>query len=500
MSVFSRRGLPPGLLARAYIIISKSPHREAMTLRIHNTLTNLDEEFKPIEPGKVRMYVCGVTVYDDIHMGHARSMIVFDMVARYLRYSGYEVTHVTNFTDVDDKIIIRAEKEGVTPLELSSRYIDRYYEDAAKLGINRADFYPKASECIGDIIAMVQKIIDNGYAYAAEDGSVYFDVNKVKDYGRLTNQTIDSLRSSGRIAADPYKRDPLDFAVWKAAKPGEISWDSPWGKGRPGWHIECSAMIYRYLGEQIDIHGGGNDLIFPHHENEILQTEAVTGQPLANYWMHNGMLQVKGHGMSKEEKMSKSLGNFFTVKDVLAKYSTETVRFYFLNTGYMSPLVYGEDMIMEAEAALGKIVNNYRELQSYIRTAPEGACDDALIEGYRSSFKEAMDSNFNTREAIAVLFEMARDSNISMASKSMTVSTAEAQISLMREFDGILGILPKDEETGEELDAVMSILIDLRQELRKRKMYDLADVIRDRVKEAGFSLEDSSEGAKWKRI
>ncbi len=471
-----------------------------MTLRIHNTLTNSDEEFKPIEPGKVRMYVCGVTVYDDIHMGHARSMIVFDMVARYLRYSGYEVTHVTNFTDVDDKIIIRAEKEGVTPLELSSRYIDRYFEDAAKLGINRADFYPKASECIGDIIAMVQKIIDNGYAYAAEDGSVYFDVNKVKDYGRLTNQTIDSLRSSGRIAADPYKRDPLDFAVWKAAKPGEISWDSPWGKGRPGWHIECSAMIYRYLGEQIDIHGGGNDLIFPHHENEILQTEAVTGQPLANYWMHNGMLQVKGHGMSKEEKMSKSLGNFFTVKDVLAKYSTETVRFYFLNTGYMSPLVYGEDMIMEAEAALGKIVNNYRELQSYIRTAPEGACDDALIEGYRSSFKEAMDSNFNTREAIAVLFEMAKDSNISMAAKSMTVSTAEAQISLMREFDGILGILPKDEETGEELDAVMSILIDLRQELRKRKMYDLADVIRDRVKEAGFSLEDSSEGAKWKRI
>lgn len=478
----------------------KCAHRGAMTLRIHNTLTDSDEEFKPIEPGKVKMYVCGVTVYDDIHMGHARSMIVFDMVARYLRYSGYEVTHVTNFTDVDDKIIIRAEKEGISPLELSARYIERYYEDAAKLGINRADFYPKASECIGDIISMVQKIIDNGFAYVAEDGSVYFDVNKVKDYGRLTNQTIDSLRSSGRIAADPYKRDQLDFAVWKAAKPGEVSWDSPWGKGRPGWHIECSAMIYRYLGDQIDIHGGGNDLIFPHHENEILQTEAVTGKPLSNYWMHNGMLQVKGHGMSKEEKMSKSLGNFFTVKDVLAKYSTETVRFYFLNTGYMSPLVYGEDMIMEAEAALGKIVNNYRELQSYIRTAPEGACDEALIEGYRSRFKEAMDSNFNTREAIGTLFEMAKDSNISMASKSMTVSTAEAQISLMREFDGILGILPKDEETGEELDSVMSILIDLRQELRKRKMYDLADIIRDRVKEAGFSLEDSSEGAKWKRI
>lgn len=471
-----------------------------MALRIHNTLTNSDEEFRPIEPGKVKMYVCGVTVYDDIHMGHARSMIVFDMVARYLRYSGYEVTHVTNFTDVDDKIIIRAEKEGVSPLELSSRYIDRYFEDSKKLGINRADFYPKASECIGDIIEMVQMIIDNGFAYVADDGSVYFEVSKVKDYGRLTNQSIESLRSSGRIAEDPYKRDPLDFAVWKAAKPSEISWDSPWGKGRPGWHIECSAMIYRYLGEQIDIHGGGNDLIFPHHENEILQTEAVTGRPLSNYWMHNGMLQVKGHGMSKEEKMSKSLGNFFTVKDVLAKYSTETVRFYFLNTHYMSPLVYGEDMIKEAETALGKIVNNYRELQSYIRSAPEGACDETLIEGYRKSFKDAMDADFNTREAIGVLFEMAKDSNISMSKKEMTVSTAEAQISLMREFDAVLGILPKDEETGEELDSVMSILIDLRQELRKRKMYDLADVIRDRVKEAGFILEDSSEGAKWKRI
>ena len=471
-----------------------------MTLRIHNTLTNSEEEFKPIEPGKVKMYVCGVTVYDDIHMGHARSMIVFDMVARYLRYSGYEVTHVTNFTDVDDKIINRAAEEGIDPLELSARYIDRYFEDTKKLGLNRADFYPKASECIGDIIDMVQRIIDNGYAYVADDGSVYFEVAKVKDYGRLTNQSLESLRSSGRIAADPYKRDPMDFAVWKAAKPGEISWDSPWGKGRPGWHIECSAMIYRYLGEQIDIHGGGNDLIFPHHENEILQTEAVTGKPLANYWMHNGMLQVKGHGMSKEEKMSKSLGNFFTVKDVLAKYSTGTVRFYFLNTHYMSPLVYGEDMLQEAEAALGKLVNNYRELQAYLRTAPEGACDESAVDGYRQRFKDAMDSDFNTREAIGVMFEMAKESNIAMSSKSMTVSTTEAWISLIREFDSVLGIMPEDGKTGEELDSVMGILIDLRQELRKRKMYDLADMIRDRVKDAGFSLEDSSEGAKWKRI
>ena len=471
-----------------------------MSLRIHNTLTNSLEEFKPIEPGRVRMYVCGVTVYDDIHMGHARSMIVFDMVARYLRYRGYEVTHVTNFTDVDDKIIARATQEGVEPLELSARYIQRYFEDSAKLGINRADLYPKASECIGDIISMVQRIIDNGYGYAAPDGSVYFDVSKVEDYGRLTNQSVDQLQSSGRIAADPNKRNPLDFAVWKAAKPGEVSWDSPWGRGRPGWHIECSAMIYRYLGEQIDIHGGGNDLIFPHHENEILQTEAVTGKPLANYWMHNGMLQVKGHGMSKEEKMSKSLGNFFTVKDVLAKYDTRTVRFYFLNTHYMSPLVYGEDMLAEAEAALGRLVNNYRELQSYVRRAPEGDADSAAVEGYKEAFVAAMDNDFNTREAIGVMFEMASASNRAMSEGTMTSGTALEWMALLREFDSVLGILPEDAETGEELDSVMSILIDLRQELRKRKMYDLADMVRDRVKEAGFSLEDSAEGARWKRF
>ena len=322
----------------------------------------------------------------------------------------------------------------------------------------------------------------------------------MEDYGRLTNQSVDQLQSSGRIAADPNKRNPLDFAVWKAAKPGEVSWDSPWGRGRPGWHIECSAMIYRYLGEQIDIHGGGNDLIFPHHENEILQTEAVTGKPLANYWMHNGMLQVKGHGMSKEEKMSKSLGNFFTVKDVLAKYDTRTVRFYFLNTHYMSPLVYGEDMLAEAEAALGRLVNNYRELQSYVRRAPEGDADSAAVEGYKEAFVAAMDNDFNTREAIGVMFEMASASNRAMSEGTMTSGTALEWMALLREFDSVLGILPEDAETGEELDSVMSILIDLRQELRKRKMYDLADMVRDRVKEAGFSLEDSAEGARWKRL
>lgn len=475
-----------------------------MSLMIHNTLTNSKEEFVTIEPGKVKMYVCGVTVYDDIHMGHARSMIVFDTVARYLRYLGYEVTHVTNFTDVDDKIIIKAAKEGIEPLELSQRYIEKYFEDAAKLGINKADIYPKASECIGDIIDMVQKIIDNGYAYPTEDGSVYFSVRKVENYGRLTKRGLDEMQSSGRIAADEMKKDPMDFAVWKAAKPGEVSWDSPWGKGRPGWHIECSAMIDKYLGEQIDIHGGGNDLIFPHHENEILQTEAVTGKPLSNYWMHNGMLQVKGHGMSKEEKMSKSLGNFFTVKDVAEKFDTSTIRFYFLNTHYMSPLVYGEDMLEEAKAALGRILNNYGDLKSYVKTAPEGdaesddCCD--LIEGYRQAFRDAMDDDFNTRQAIEVLFQMVRATNKSMADKTLSKKAAQRHIALIDEFNGILNIIPEEEEDDGTLDSVMSILIDLRAELRKNKMYDLADMIRDRLGEAGIRLEDSSDGAKWKKV
>ena len=476
-----------------------------MSLMIHNTLTNSKEEFVPIEPGKVKMYVCGVTVYDDIHMGHARSMIVFDTVARYLRYLGYDVTHVTNFTDVDDKIINRAAERGIEPLELSRQYIDRFFEDAEKLGIAKADYYPKASECIGDIIAMVQKIIDNGFGYVTEDGSVYFSVGKVENYGQLSKRKLEDMESSGRVQMDDQKRNPMDFAVWKAAKPGECSWDSPWGKGRPGWHIECSAMIEKYLGDTIDIHGGGNDLIFPHHENEILQTEAAIGTKLSNYWMHNGMLQVKGHGMSKEEKMSKSLGNFFTVKDVAKKFDKHTIRFYFLNTHYMSPLVYGEDMLNEAKNALSRLTNNYRELKAYTKNGPEGdaeaddCCD--LIEGYRQAFRDAMDDDFNTRQAIEVIFQMAKATNKAMSDKTMSRKAAARHAALLDEFNTILNIFPEDDGASDEtLDDVMQILIDLRADLRKNKMYDLADMIRDRLKAAGIVLEDSADGAKWKRI
>ncbi|MGN1044632.1 MAG: cysteine--tRNA ligase [Candidatus Methanomethylophilaceae archaeon] len=472
-----------------------------MTLFIHNTLTGKKEEFRPIEKGKVKMYVCGVTVYDDIHMGHARSMIVFDTVARYLRYSGYDVMHVTNFTDVDDKIMDRAAKLGLEPLELSARYIDKYFEDTKKLGINRADLYPKASDSIGDIIDMVKVIIDNGFGYVTSDGSVYFSVDKVEDYGRLTNQKLENMSNQGRqVMNDGEKRNPMDFAVWKAAKPGEISWDSPWGKGRPGWHIECSAMIKAHMGDTIDIHGGGNDLIFPHHENEILQTEACTGGPLANYWMHNGMLTVKGVGNSKEDKMSKSLGNFFRVEDVAAKYDSQTIRFYFLNTHYMSPLLYGEEYISKAAEALRRLWNNYRELEAYIRGASGKDDADALIADTRSAFVSAMDDDFNTRDAIEAMFSFARDTNRMMGAGELSKKGAENAIALLKEFDTVLGILPQDVEGDSVMDAVMDILIDIRAELRKRKAYDLADTIRDRLTEAGISLEDSSGGAKWKRI
>ncbi|MFA6710165.1 MAG: cysteine--tRNA ligase [Candidatus Methanomethylophilaceae archaeon] len=465
-----------------------------MSLMIHNTLTNRKEEFIPIEEGKVKLYVCGVTVYDDIHMGHARSMIVFDMVAKYLRYCGYHVTHVTNFTDVDDKIIKKANEEGIDALELSARYIRRYFEDITKLGISKADIYPKASESMDDIIQMVKEIIDNGFGYVTSDGSVYFSVEKVDDYGRLTNQRLEDMESSGRISPDENKRCPMDFAVWKSAKPGEISWDSPWGKGRPGWHIECSAMIRRHLGNRIDIHGGGNDLIFPHHENEILQTEAVTGEPLANYWMHNGMLQVKG------EKMSKSMGNFFRVKDVAERYDKYAIRFYFLNTHYMSPLVYGEEAFDEATGALRRLWNNYRELQSYVKNAPEAGDVTDLAASSRERFIENMNDDFNTRGAIEVMFDTARATNKAMADRTLSKGDAEQMILLMDEFNGILGILPDNETSDGSMDKVMDILIDLRTELRRRKAYDLADLIRTELMKAGIQLEDSTEGAKWKKM
>jgi cysteinyl-tRNA synthetase len=468
-----------------------------MSLIIQNNLTNRKEEFIPIEEGKVKLYVCGVTVYDDIHMGHARSMIVFDTLVRYLRYIGYEVTHVTNFTDVDDKIINKANEEGIDPLVLSARYIKRYFEDTAKLGISTASMYPKASENMDSIIEMVEKIITKGFAYPTNDGSVYFEVRKVKDYGKLSNQKLESMESSGRVALDEQKKDPMDFAIWKAAKPGECSWPSPWGDGRPGWHIECSAMIMKHLGNKIDIHGGGSDLIFPHHENEILQTEAVTGDVLANYWMHNGMLQVK------DEKMSKSLNNFFKVKDVAEKFDASTIRFYFLNTHYSSPLSYGEDFILEAQVALKRLKNNYSDLKEYSQNGPDLEDDYVcgLYEKTRSNFIAAMNDDMNTRAAIEEMFQLAHATNKMMGDNTLSKQNASKFVSLINEFDSILNIMSsEDAKNDDSLNTVMDILIDLRKELRQRKQYDLADSIRDKLNEIGISLEDSAGGMKWKKL
>jgi len=468
-----------------------------MSLILYNNLTKKKEEFIPIEEGKVKLYVCGITVYDDIHMGHARSMTVFDTLVRYLRYIGYEVTHVTNFTDVDDKIINRANKEGVDPLELSARFIERYFEDADALGIKRADLYPKASESMSPIIKMIEEIIANGFAYPTKDGSVYFEVRKVKDYGKLSNQKLENMESSGRVVLDEQKKDPMDFAVWKGAKPGECSWDSPWGKGRPGWHIECSAMIRQHLGDKIDIHGGGSDLIFPHHENEILQTESVTHDTLANYWIHNGMLQVK------DEKMSKSLNNFFRVRDVMEKFDPLTIRFYFLNTHYSSPLVYGDEMLTEAQAALRRLKNNYAELMIYTENGPDVNDDQCeLLDSTRFRFNEAMNDDLNTSAAIGVLFNLAYNTNKMMADRSLSRTTAEKIIKMIDEFNSILGILPEEDDMKDDgtTEAVMKVLIELRKELRARKQYDLADLIRNRLAEAGITLEDSAEGMKWKKM
>jgi cysteinyl-tRNA synthetase len=463
-----------------------------MALQIYNTMAKAKQEFRPIEDKKVRMYVCGVTVYDDVHMGHARFMVVFDMVSRYLRYKGFDVTLVINFTDVDDKIIKKANEEGVDALVVSRRCIESYFLDSDALRVKRANIYPKASETIPEIIAMTEDIIKAGFGYVTPDGSVYFDVSRAPEYGKLSGNKLEDMQSGARIEVDEIKRNPMDFCVWKAAKPGEISWDSPWGKGRPGWHIECSAMVRKLLGETIDIHGGGNDLIFPHHENEILQSESVTKRPLANYWMHNGMLQVA------DAKMSKSLKNFFSVKDVLSRYPPEIARFYLLNTHYRGPLVYGEAALDEAASSLRRIHNAYDSLNAYKGNGSDDAA--ALIAKGKDGFVSEMDDDFNSRGALSYLFDVAREANRLMDANELSAQGATNILQFIEEADSIFDILPAHKKGDEKLDDVMALLIDMRNELRKRKMYDLSDMIRDRLAEAGIKIEDKADGAKWKLI
>jgi len=463
-----------------------------MALVIHNTLTRKKEPFQPLSNGSVGIYVCGVTVYDQCHLGHAKSAINFDLIVRYLRHKGYAVTHVTNFTDVDDKIIARANEKGIEPLKLSQQMIDEYFKDMDALRIKRASVYPKASETMQDIVSMVKGLIDKGYAYES-NGSVYFSVRKAKEYGKLSGQSLDQMVSGARVEPGEDKRDPMDFALWKAAKPGEVSWDSPWGKGRPGWHIECSAMCLKHIGKTVDIHGGGTELVFPHHENEILQSEAYNDAPFVRYWMHNGLLTID------QEKMSKSLKNFFLVKDLLRKYSPEVIRFYLLNASYRQPLDYDERSLEDAGKALERLQNTYDLLRSATKNA--GGSSDAkdLCDSTWKAFEERMDDDFSSREAIAVMYDFAREANRLANDASLSKKGAENIVDVFHRFNSLFDVLKEGKNTEDLSDKLVQLLLDMRQEARKNKDFAAADKIRDRLAELGIEIQDKQDGAVWKR-
>lgn len=483
-----------------------------MSIVLYNTQTRKKEELKPGIPGQIRMYVCGPTTYNFIHLGNARPLVVFDTVRRYLEYRGYKVKFVQNFTDIDDKIIKRAQEENTDPLALAQKYIDEFFKDAKALGVKEADVHPKVSEHIPEIIQLVQKLIDKGYAYVAE-GNVYFDVRSFADYGKLSGRSLEELQAGARVEVDPRKKDPLDFALWKEAKPGEPAWDSPWGRGRPGWHIECSAMSLKYLGPAFDIHGGGFDLVFPHHENELAQSEAATGQPFARYWMHNGFITVS------QEKMSKSLGNFFLVRDVLKKFPGSVIRFFLLSTHYRSPLDFDVLKLEENAKALERIKNTVRCLVEAIKRSPKEEQELAqeaqefmeLMARYRQSLEQAMDDDFNTALAMGILFDLCRDVN-SFMNRGTTVpgfkkALEEAQ-KLFADFaEGVLGIVSFDalteeqplDQSGKLVEELVQILLEIREEARAQKNWSTADAIRDRLKALDIIIEDTPQGPRWKR-
>jgi len=463
-----------------------------MALVLYNTLTRKKESFEPLEKGKIGIYVCGVTVYDQSHLGHAKSAINFDVIVRYLRHKGYEVMHVTNFTDVDDKIINRAKELGIEPLILSKSMIDEYFKDMDALKIRRASAYPKASETMKEIVQMVKGLIDKGYAYESQ-GSVYFSVNKVKVYGKLSGQSLDQMKAGARVEAGEDKRDPMDFALWKAAKPGEISWDSPWGKGRPGWHIECSAMCLKHIGKTVDIHGGGTELVFPHHENEILQSEAYNDVPFVRYWMHNGLLTTD------QEKMSKSLKNFFLIKDILKKYSPEVVRFYILNASYRQPLDYTEISLAETGKALERLQTTYDALMAAGKSAT--GADDAkeLCDKSWKQFEERMDDDFSTREAIAVVYDLSREVNRLLGERKLSKKGIDNLLETFDRINNLLDVFHTERKTEPAGDVSIDRLVKAREDARKRKDFAEADRIRKELGEMDIEVQDTKDGAVWKR-
>ena len=464
-------------------------------MKVYNTLTRKKEELVPITPGEIKMYACGPTVYNYIHIGNARPLCIFDILRRYLEYRGYKVTFVQNFTDIDDKIIRRANEEHVDFSEISERYIKEFWTDADGLNVRHATVNPKATENIDAIIHIISTLIEKGYAYEAQ-GDVYFSNEKFKDYGKLSHQPLEDLEAGARIMVGEVKREPMDFAVWKAAKPGEPAWDSPWGKGRPGWHIECSAMNWRYLGDTIDIHCGGQDLIFPHHENEIAQSECFTGKPFAHYWMHNGYINVDN------VKMSKSLGNFFTVRDVAEKYGYEPIRYLLISAQYRSPINYSTDIIEQCISALNRLYTCRDSLDFELKNASDAEHDGdrAIIDGfgkYREQFIDAMDDDLNTADAIASIFELVRDINTNVVGKTPSKALVEDAISVFDELTGVLGLVYN--RKTETLDSDIEALIEARTNARKEKNWAEADRIRDQLKEMGIVLEDTAQGVKWHR-
>ncbi len=462
-------------------------------MKIFNTLTREKQEFVPIEPGKVKIYACGPTVYNYIHIGNARPLCVFDVLRRYLEYRGYEVTFVQNFTDIDDKIIKRAIEEGTDYKTVYEKYIEEFWKDAKGLNFRPADIHPKVTENIDKIIEIISGLIEKGHAYEI-NGDVYFSPSTFPQYGKLSHQPLEELEAGARIMVGDVKKDPMDFALWKAAKPGEPYWDSPWGHGRPGWHIECSAMNIRYLGENIDIHCGGLDLIFPHHENEIAQSECFTGKPFANYWMHNGYINVDN------VKMSKSLGNFFTVRDVAEKYGYEPIRYLLISSSYRSPINYSVKIIEQCKASLTRLYTCRDGLDFELKNAQPGEKDSSVCEKLDSrveQFNTAMDDDLNTADGLAAVFELVRDINTLVIGKNTSSETVEYAIKIFDTLTGVLGLVyeRKSEDSDEEIDA----LIEARTQARKDKNWAEADRIRDELKAKGIIIEDTPLGVKWHR-
>ncbi|MDD6479202.1 MAG: cysteine--tRNA ligase [Oscillospiraceae bacterium] len=458
-------------------------------MKIFNTLTRNKDEFKPINEGVVKIYACGPTVYNFIHIGNARPLCVFDVLRRYLEWRGYKVEFVQNFTDIDDKLIKKANEEGITVPEVAERFIKEFWVDAKGLNVREATYHPRATENINEIQRIISELVEKGFAYES-GGDVYFRAKKFDEYGKLSHQPLEDLEAGARIGVAEIKEDPMDFCLWKGAKPGEPFWDSPWGKGRPGWHIECSAMAERYLGKTIDIHCGGLDLIFPHHENEIAQSECANGCEFAHYWMHNGFINVDNH------KMSKSLNNFFTVRDVANIYGYEPIRYLMISSQYRSPINYSVDIIEQGKNALERLYTCRDNLDFALKSAEEGGSAPEFIEKRKNEFIDAMEDDLNTADAIGVFFNLVRDINTTVAAGAKK-DTLNAMAEIFDEFAFVLGLVYN--RKSEDLDAEVEALIEERTAARKAKDFKTADAIRDKLKEMGITLEDTPQGVKWSR-